>query len=497
MTITITNPSANTVALTGAGVTDTFPAGLQVDAAPAATTSCGATFAPAANAASVSISNATVPVNGSCAFTVKVKGTTLGAKNNVTSAVTSTNGGTGLTATATLTITNTITWTGATSTDWNTASNWNPAFVPTSTNDVDIPAGTLSNEPTIVSVNVTVNSLTINTARTLTINGNRTLTVTNALTNGGTMNVAGTFTAGTFASTGAVNFTGTTAQTIPAAAYNNLLISNAAGTSLSGNTTVSGVLALTNGILTTGNNTLTVSACTPAAISGGSATSYVKGNLQRCLNNTGAFVFPVGTANGYSPVQMSNITGTGNFTVSSTQGTYSNPTTGLPTNRLARWWTLTNGGIAQADLQFNYLAGDITAGTESSYKVFKIETGAAMQQSTTLNTTSHTATVATVTAFSDWTLAEVLAPTAAPVSIGGRISTAEGRGISRAQVLMTDANGEVHYTRTNPFGYFRFAEVVAGGTYVFTVNHKQYQFLPQVVNVNENMENLNFTVLPK
>ena len=35
------------------------------------------------------------------------------------------------------------TWTGATSSDWNTASNWNPATVPTATSSVSVNNGTL------------------------------------------------------------------------------------------------------------------------------------------------------------------------------------------------------------------------------------------------------------------------------------------------------------------------------------------------------------------
>jgi hypothetical protein len=106
LTITITNPAANTVALTGVGVTDTFPAGMEVDASPTATNSCptGSTFSPVAAATSISISDVTIPINGTCTFTVKVKGTTPGAKLNTTGAVTSTNGGAGGTASATLTI---------------------------------------------------------------------------------------------------------------------------------------------------------------------------------------------------------------------------------------------------------------------------------------------------------------------------------------------------------------------------------------------------------
>jgi hypothetical protein len=103
LSITITNPAVNTVSLTGVGVVDNFPAGLVVDATPASTNSClGSTFTPVAAAASITISGVTIPASGTCTFTVKVKGTTAGAKVNTTNAVTSSNAGTGNTATATL-----------------------------------------------------------------------------------------------------------------------------------------------------------------------------------------------------------------------------------------------------------------------------------------------------------------------------------------------------------------------------------------------------------
>ena len=51
------------------------------------------------------------------------------------------------------------TWTGVVSTDWNTAGNWNPSGVPTSSEDATIPAG-LSRYPVIGS-NVSVLGVTL------------------------------------------------------------------------------------------------------------------------------------------------------------------------------------------------------------------------------------------------------------------------------------------------------------------------------------------------
>jgi uncharacterized repeat protein (TIGR01451 family) len=103
LTFTLTNANAGT-ALTGVAFTDSFPAGLEVAATPAATTTgCGSpTFAPAAGNTSVSFSGGTIAASGTCTVTVNVTATMGGAKVNTTGNVTSTNGGTGNTGTDTL-----------------------------------------------------------------------------------------------------------------------------------------------------------------------------------------------------------------------------------------------------------------------------------------------------------------------------------------------------------------------------------------------------------
>ena len=73
-----------------------------------------------------------------------------------------------------------ITWTGTTSTDWNTTSNWNPQFVPTSTYSINIPSTGITNFPVATS-------LTIDAGKTVTLNSNARLTVNGTITNNGTL----------------------------------------------------------------------------------------------------------------------------------------------------------------------------------------------------------------------------------------------------------------------------------------------------------------------
>ena len=102
LTFTVTNPPANIVSLTGVGFTDNLPAGLVVATPNGLTGSCGGTSTATAGSSTITLNSVTLAINTPCTFSVNVKGTAPGMFTNVTDAVTSTNGGTGNTATATL-----------------------------------------------------------------------------------------------------------------------------------------------------------------------------------------------------------------------------------------------------------------------------------------------------------------------------------------------------------------------------------------------------------
>ncbi|HVE58581.1 MAG TPA: carboxypeptidase-like regulatory domain-containing protein [Pyrinomonadaceae bacterium] len=89
-------------------------------------------------------------------------------------------------------------------------------------------------------------------------------------------------------------------------------------------------------------------------------------------------------------------------------------------------------------------------------------------------------------------------PTAANVSVGGRVSTDEGAGISRVVVTLTDGAGNIRSATTNSFGYYNFDQVAAGGTYIIAVNNKKYLFAdsPRVVNVQNDLADVDFRASP-
>jgi hypothetical protein len=105
LSFTITNPAVNLVAESGVAFTDTLPGSLVVATPSGATGNCnGGTFTAVAGTNSISLTGGTIPVNSSCVLSVNVTGAVTSTLTNTTGPVSSTNGGTGNTASATLSI---------------------------------------------------------------------------------------------------------------------------------------------------------------------------------------------------------------------------------------------------------------------------------------------------------------------------------------------------------------------------------------------------------
>jgi uncharacterized repeat protein (TIGR01451 family) len=102
LTFTITN--SNPASLPGVAFTDPLPAGLVVSSPNGLSNGCGGSATATAGTGTISLSGATVPTNSSCTLEVDVTGTTAGLKNNTSGAVSSTETGTGNTASASLTV---------------------------------------------------------------------------------------------------------------------------------------------------------------------------------------------------------------------------------------------------------------------------------------------------------------------------------------------------------------------------------------------------------
>lgn len=173
-------------------------------------------------------------------------------------------------------------WTGTVSTDWNNINNWECGQLPDVTTDVTISTG-LANYPVINTGGAgTARNLAIQASASLTVTGNNSLQVAGTITKSAT----GTFTA----TSGTIEMTGSSAQTIPAGTFSgntimDLSIDNAAGVTLGGALNISGIVRPVSGNLDTGGNLTLLSTAGQTALISGAGSGSVSGNvtIQRYL----------------------------------------------------------------------------------------------------------------------------------------------------------------------------------------------------------------------
>ncbi len=86
-----------------------------------------------------------------------------------------------------------------------------------------------------------------------------------------------------------------------------------------------------------------------------------------------------------------------------------------------------------------------------------------------------------------------LAPTAANVSLAGRVTDDNGDPIGRVSIDVSDGAGVKRSAVTNAFGYYLVDELPAGRTYIVEASHKRYAFAPGAVALNDNVTDHNIT----
>ncbi len=87
-------------------------------------------------------------------------------------------------------------------------------------------------------------------------------------------------------------------------------------------------------------------------------------------------------------------------------------------------------------------------------------------------------------------------PTAADVSISGRVLMPNGGGLRNARVRLTDSQGVSRTAISTSLGYYRFDNVRAGDAYVVNVSSKSYQFTPRLINVFDDLTSVDFIADP-
>lgn len=88
-------------------------------------------------------------------------------------------------------------------------------------------------------------------------------------------------------------------------------------------------------------------------------------------------------------------------------------------------------------------------------------------------------------------------PTAANVSVSGRVATQSGRGVRNVQITLTDGDGNRRTAQTTTFGYYRFDNVGAGETVVLSGRAKRYTFVQSslVRTITEQVSDADFVVV--
>ena len=85
-----------------------------------------------------------------------------------------------------------------------------------------------------------------------------------------------------------------------------------------------------------------------------------------------------------------------------------------------------------------------------------------------------------------------IGPSAAGVTVSGRVTTPTGQGLRNATVVLTDSEGRRRTATTSSFGLYTFEDVEAGQSYVVGVSARRYRFASRVVNVSDTLTNLDF-----
>ena len=79
--------------------------------------------------------------------------------------------------------------------------------------------------------------------------------------------------------------------------------------------------------------------------------------------------------------------------------------------------------------------------------------------------------------------------TAFSVSLSGRVTRGDGRGVAGARMTLTNANS-TQYAITNHFGYYRFVGVPGGSSYFLLTRHKSHVFNAREVTANGDLTNI-------
>jgi hypothetical protein len=255
-----------------------------------------------------------------------------------------------------------------------------------------------------VTAQLVINSLTVNDSVTIN-SGTLDANALNITLRGNWMNNGGSFMPGT----GTVSFNGSAAQSISGSSttsFNNMLMNNAAGLTINTSPTINGTLTLTEGVLNTGANQVSVTNNVAGAvvITSGS----INGKIERAIaaSATGTYIF--NDANTYIIPYGSQ--GAITFAVQSF------PNTDVPNDpsyyAIKRYYTITPSGSITATMRLSYNQDEVRSGqTESNFSLWRYNGTAWVDNGFLTNDpTANWVQQAGISTWSDWTISETGGP---------------------------------------------------------------------------------------
>ena len=251
---------------------------------------------------------------------------------------------------------------------------------------------------------------------TFTIPSSYSLTGTVDVSNNGTLKLQNTTlpTFGTISSGSTVEYNQGSSTTATGTTYSNLTINNTAGVTLSGNTTVTGVLTLTNGTINLNGYTLSYGSVTGSNLAGLSESAALNAPSGVNVGNLGALIT--------SGQNLGSTTVTRGF----------NAFSAGPNQSIKRWYKISpsnNTGL-NATFVFPYAEGDELNGIpEANLRLFKsTDDGSTwLFAGGTVDAGANTVTLSGIDGFSLWTLADNDAPL--PVTLSSFVSSVSNSNI--------------------------------------------------------------------
>jgi len=129
----------------------------------------------------------------------------------------------------------------------------------------------------------------------------------------------------------------------------------------------------------------------------------------------------------------------------------------------------------------------------SSLRIDHFENGAWVDRTdlATINFASQTVCTTTLSSLSPFAIATA-APTAAGVTVSGRVLAPGGGGLRNASVTLMGSDGVTRRVITNAFGHYSFDSVTAGGSYLMGVESRRFHYTARVVQVSDSLSEVNF-----